>query len=135
MGAVVLAGCSDDEWLYRPRDAGARMDSVVVVTDGAVADRGVTSDTGGMTTGDVPTERDVGAAADAPSGDVPMERDAGTDVDAGQVATGLAVRAQGLASTESGSAAVGMLRVSETGFELGERGCAGSLCVVGGLVP
>lgn len=116
---MVLAGCSDEDWLYRPRDAGAaRLDSGVVVSDGAVGDRGVAGDVDVVTPGDVPTTRD-----------------GGTDVDAGPVATGITVLAQGMATSAGGSATVGTLRVSETGFEMGERGCVGTLCVVGGLVP
>jgi len=89
------------------------MDAGVVRSDGAVGDRGVASD----------------------GSDVPGARDAETDTDAGPMPTGLTVRAQGVATSAAASATVGTLRVSEAGFEAGERGCVGTLCVVGGLVP
>jgi hypothetical protein len=139
VGAVLLAGCADADWLYRPRDAGAaRLDSRVVVPDGAVGDRGIASDVDVVTTSDVPlildsrTDADVGVIT---QDDVPTERDVGAGTDTGPIPTGLTVRAQGMATSAGGSATVGTLRVSETGFEVGERGCVGTLCVVGGLVP
>lgn len=119
VGAVLLGGCSDEEWIYRPRDAGrARLDAGVAMSDGAVGDRGVVTDVDVVTPGDVPTPRDVGM-----------------ETDAGPMPTGLTVRAQGVATSGAASATVGTLRVSETGFEVGERGCVGTLCAVGGLVP
>lgn len=139
VGVVLLAGCSDEDWLYRPRDAGAaRLDSGVVVSDGAVGDRGVAGDVDVVTPGDVPTTRDGGTDVDVgviTQDDVPTERDVGAGADTGPIPTGLTVRAQGMATSAGGSATVGTLRVSETGFEMGERGCVGTLCVVGGLVP
>lgn len=109
VGAALLAGCADEDWTYRPRDAGAaRLDGGAVVSDGAVGDRGA-------------------------MGDVP--RDGGTTADAGMTTTGLTVRAQGMATSAAGSLTVGTLRVSETGFEVGERACVETLCAVGGLVP
>ena len=139
VGAVLLAGCSDEDWLYRPRDAGtARLDSGVVVSDGAAGDHGAALDLGVVPPTDVPlildsrTDADVGVIT---QDDVPTERDVGAGTDTGPIPTGLTVRAQGMATSAGGSATVGTLRVSETGFEMGERGCVGTLCVVGGLVP
>lgn len=129
MGAALLAGCADDDWVYRPRDGGsARLDAGVVRADGAVGDRTVA--------GDVP--RDDGTETDAgvvTQGDVPTERDVGAGTDTGPMPTGLTVRVQGIATSAGGSASVGTLRVSETVFEMGGRTCVGTLCAVGGLVP
>lgn len=129
IGVALLAGCADEDWVYRPRDGGsARLDAGVVRTDGAVGDRTVA--------GDVP--RDLGAETDAgviTQVDVPTERDVVAGTDAGPMPTGLNVRVQGIATSAGGSASVGTLRLSETGFEMGERSCVGTLCAVGGLVP
>jgi len=124
VGAALLGACSDEEWIYRPRDAGgARMDAGAVRSDGAVGDRGAVGDLG---------VSDVGVVT---PGDVPTTLDAGMGADAGPMPTGLTLRAQGVATSGAASATVGALRVSETGFEVGERGCVGTLCAVGGLVP
>ncbi len=100
------------------------MDAGVAMSDGAVGDRVVVGDAG-----------DAGGVDVVTPGDVPAARDVGTETDAGPMPTGLTVRAQGVATSGAASATVGTLRVSETGFEVGERGCVGTLCVVGGLVP
>jgi hypothetical protein len=73
--------------------------------------------------------------SDVPTSDEPALVDGGMDTDTGPVTTGLTLRAHGIATLEGGSSAVGTLRLSETGFEMGERGCVGALCLVGGLVP
>ena len=116
-GVALLAGCADDEWRYRPRDAGAgRIDVGVTMPDGAMTDRGVVREDGTAGPLDVPTGED-GAT------------------DAGTPPTGITVRAAGLATAAGGSATAGTLRLSETGFEVGERVCVGTLCAAGGLVP
>ena len=47
VSAALLGACSDEEWIYRPRDGGrARMDAGVAGSDGAVGDRGVMGDAG-----------------------------------------------------------------------------------------
>lgn len=129
MGAALLGACSDEEWIYRPRDAGsARMDAGMVRSDGAVGDRGGMGDAGVGDAG-------VGDVGVVTPGDVPTSLDGGTGADAGPMPTGLTLRAQGAATSGAASATVGTLRVSETGFEVGERSCVGTLCAVGGLVP
>lgn len=115
--AALAAGCSDEEWVYRPRRDAAVMDLGVVV-DGAVGDRGVAGDDGMTSTGD------AGVGSDA---------DVGTD--GGVVATGLMLQVQGIATASGESLAAGTLELSETGFEVGQPGCVGALCLTGGLVP
>lgn len=121
VGVVLAAGCSDEEWVYRPRrDAGA-MDVGMATVDGAVGDRGVMGDA----TGDVGT----------PTGDVGSPGDAGVENDVGVVAPGLVMQAQGIATTSGGSVTMGTLELSETGFEVGAPACVGGLCLSGGLLP
>lgn len=131
LAVVALMACSDEQWLYRARDAGGanpdagQMDvgGVEVGADGAVEDRG--GGDGGV----------LGDDGMVPTSDVPVLVDGGMKTDTGPVATGLMLRAHGIATMEGGSSTVGTLRLSETGFEMGERGCVGALCIVGGLVP
>jgi len=111
MGLVLVAGCSDEEWVYRPRrDAAVVMDVGTATVDGAVGDRGVAGGVTGDATGDVGS-------------------------DAGVVPTGLVMEAQGIATTSGGSLTMGTLELSETGFEVGAPACVGALCLSGGLLP
>jgi hypothetical protein len=80
------------------------------------------------------TDRDV-VRDDGAAGPVDVQTGEDGATDAGPLPTGITVRAAGLATVGGGSATVGTLRVSETGFEVGERVCVGTLCAVGGLVP
>ena len=94
---------------------------------------------------DATADRDVGrpdSTSDRPVSvsDVPVAPDApaGVDVvspptDAG--AGGLVLRASGMASVAALETTSGSLRLHETGFEVGERSCVGTLCLAGGLTP
>ncbi len=140
--AVVMfstVACTDADWTFRPLDAavatdrgangdGPRTDVPVRPTDGAVdagLRDGTVIDTGGADAG----------VAEGGIDDVPV---VGSDVtlpDAGGPVTGLVLRSQGIATVAPSGASSGTLTLSETGFEMGARGCTGTLCVVGGLVP
>lgn len=130
---AALAGCANDDWTYRPRDAAVAADTGPV-TDAARVDVGTQRDA--VTANDV-TRSDGGMVgpdvgfidAGLPTGDVILV------VDTGAPATGLALRAQGFATVAGQSSPVGTLRLTETGFEIGDRACVGSLCLAGGLVP
>ncbi len=140
VGVALVAGCSDEEWVYRPRRDAAVMDVGTATVDGAVGDRGVTGDvTGdaGTPTGDVGTPSDGGMMGDSgtATGDVGLSSDGGIDRDVGVVATGLVMQAQGIATTSGGSLTMGTLELSETGFEVGQPACVGTLCLAGGLLP
>ncbi len=111
VAAVLVAGCSDEEWVYRPRRDAAVMDVGAAMVDGALGDRGVMGDATGDVTGDAGTPDDGGGA------------------------TGLVMQAQGIATTSGGSVTMGTLELSETGFEVGAPGCVGTLCLTGGLLP
>lgn len=151
-----LAGCANDDWEYRPRDAGVRSSDaprgdVMIPRDGTIGTDVVRTDLGTMGT-DVTMGSDVGfidaGASDTGSeeADVALPVDAGSvDVgtvdigveapDSGPPPTGLTLRAHGIASTAGAGAGAGSLRLTETGFEFSGRTCAGSLCLAGGLVP
>ncbi len=60
--------------------------------------------------------------------------DAGVGTD-GAMPTGLRLLQGGIETTASPSDTVGTLRLSESGLVMGERGCVGSLCLTGGVVP
>jgi len=145
-----LAGCANDDWEYRPRDAGARPSDaarvdVVIPRDGTIGTDVMRTDLGPIGT-DVVIGSDVGfidaGVTDTGSGeaDVVAPIDAGTvdtgveTPDTGLSPTGLTLRAHGIAST-AGAGASGSLRLTETGFEFSGRTCASSLCLAGGLVP
>lgn len=117
VGAALAAGCSDEEWVYRPRRDAAVMDVGVATVDGAVGDRAGTEDAG------------------TPTGDVGVAGDGGVTNDVGVVAPGLVMQAQGIATTSGGSVTMGTLELSETGFEVGQPVCVGALCLSGGLLP
>jgi len=131
-GLVGWMGCQDDPWVYRPLDASPAGDSArgdrpapedaedaVAAIDGA--------DGAAIDLPPAPDRPDDTVAADAsvPDASVP---------DA-SVPGGLTLRGAGFVSTGASAPAVGALRLSETGFEFGERACVGSLCQIGGLVP
>jgi len=145
-----LAGCANDDWEYRPRDAGARSSDaprvdVVIPRDGTIGTDVARTDLGPIGT-DVVIGSDVGfidaGVTDTGSGeaDVAITVDVGTvdtgveTPDSGLPPTGLTLRAHGIAST-AGAGASGSLRLTETGFEFSGRTCASSLCLAGGLVP
>jgi hypothetical protein len=130
-----FVGCANDDWVYRPRDGAAdaggltdvpSMDlgsarDVVPGPDGARVD-------GSMGGPDIGARSDVGFSdGGTPAVDARM-------ADGGSMLTGLALRAQGIASV-GGAPTAGTLRLTETGFEFGDRACTGGLCIVGGLVP
>ncbi len=129
-----LTACNDDDWTFRPRDSGEVVDA----------------QSGDATSPlDVPSLTDSGVPADQPPTDAPPGSDAVvlSDVSSpsdaiapdGSVSdgstTGLSLRASGFTTTGSEPQTVGTLRLTETGFESGERVCVGSLCVVGGFLP
>jgi len=80
---------------------------------------------------------DAGASDTGSEGaDVVIPVDTGVEApDSGPPPTGLTLRAHGIASTAGAGAGAGSLRLTETGFEIGDRTCASSLCLAGGLVP
>lgn len=127
LGAL-LAACEHDEWAYRPRlsDAGDAM----VPVDGSDVPQG------DVTPPDIVR---VDAAFDAPPDGVTTDApDSTVTPDAPPLdgaATGITIRAQGFVTTGSGAQATGMLRLTEGGFETGQRVCTGSMCLVGGMLP
>ena len=146
-----LAGCANDDWEFRPRDAGARPSDaarvdVVIPRDGTIGTDVTRTDLGPIGT-DVVIGSDVGfidaGAIDTGSvgTDVVVTVDVGTvdtgveTPDSGLPPTGLTLRAHGIASTAGAGASAGSLRLTETGFEFSGRTCASSLCLAGGLVP
>ncbi len=133
-----LVGCANDDWTFRPRDASAATD-VRASTDRPVADVAsprdapINPDAPRVDTGtigpDVVVTADLGVVdAGFPEFDVVI-------ADSGTTPTGLSLRAQGSATIADQGSAVGSLRLMETGFEIGDRACVGSLCLAGGLVP
>lgn len=146
-----LAGCANDDWVFRPHDAEAQSPDVPFV-DGMIAGDGpvradvLRTDLGPIGN-DVPVGPDVGFI-DAGAPDTGSEEsDAAVAVDVGFVdtgvgapdsglpSTGLTLRSHGIASTAGAGAAAGSLRLTESGFEFSGRACASSLCLAGGLVP
>lgn len=123
---VVAIGCSDEDWLYRARDAGA-MSDVRAVIDVGMIDVGMIDVR--MIDAVTPTE-DVAVTDWAEVGG-----DGATNPTDVVTPTGLALRSSGVATGSGGGATVGTLRLTETGFEMGERACVGALCLVGGMVP
>lgn len=131
---LTLSACNDDDWTFRPRDAGA-------VIDAPTGD--------GPPPLDGPSLIDSGMQADQPRTDalpdndsvVPLDATSPSDVLAPDASvpdastTGLTLRASGFTTTGSEPQTMGTLRLTETGFEIAERVCVGTLCVVGGFLP
>lgn len=134
--AFALTGCQDDPWIFRPRDAG-RVADLPLPPDGDVGDASAPLD------GDVRdaiAPLDGPAPADGTAPDVSVATDGIAEdrmppVGDGPDATALSLRANGCVTTGGEPQQVGSLRLTETGFELGERACAGPLCLAGGLIP
>ncbi len=137
---LALAGCANDDWVFRARDAAVvaldarRLDAAATGdrptgTDVTVTDRGTP-------TGDVATSSDLGIRDAGMSEDGAVPPDLGVTIpDSGTTLTGLRMRVQGIASTAGLGSGSGSLRLTETGFEMGSRTCVGGLCMAGGLVP
>lgn len=193
--AALMAACSNDDWVYRPRDAG--QDTSVDPQDVDAADDGlvdvvsdetidVAAEVAGEDAGpdavrvdsqtndarDLPeldgtvdaatdASSDADATADAPTTDTTVDAPttdapAGTDsgADAEVVATAdrpvdvalvdapadvpagpPTLRTGAIVTTGAEVVRSGTLRLTETGFELGGRVCAGPMCLAGGITP
>lgn len=127
---ALLAGCSDEDWVYRPRSDAGAFDAGVVTADGAVGDRGAVDDVG--TAG---VDGAIVGDGGVPMGDVVIPRDDGATGDGGVAVTGFELQAQGIATTSGGSLTAGTMELTEMGFEVGQPACVGALCLTGGLVP
>lgn len=159
--ATLALACSNDDWTYRPRDSGGDAPDDTKPVDGVVEQDAATPDAEADVSPDDASDDAMDAAPDAlhtedgPSvdahGDLPSDvlgeiRDAAAIDDASDarlddVATvdgaGGPPSLRGGAASTTGAEVqrAGSLRLTETGFELGSRVCAGPLCLTGGITP
>lgn len=132
--ALALAGCAYDGWTFRPladgADAGsdAATDARGSGRDGAADDAASTPE---VSVADAPPSEV--ADGDVVGADAALAPDAAPDAPEVSAPPGLALRAEGFATTAAAPAAGGALRLVEGGFAWGARVCSDGLCMTGGL--